>query len=287
MYLNIQSLSIVVPTGECWNKCEYCVSRMHHEEYGKSIIQKNEGLPRSYISRIEFVREEGCNSMILTGIAEPQQNLPFIHMLLQYNKMLHKPFYNISMQTTGSGLLEKDIIELAENGLTTLALSLSSFSSARHWEITNTPNNKRIMTIPALIECAKENNLNVRVCFNLTNEFSAYYPEYYFNWCKMHNVDQATFRKIYTDGDGPEVAWVKKHEFPIENFGLIKKYVRENGTPIARLPYGFIQYSVDGISTVIDDNCMSKDTIDEMKYAILRPNSHLYSRWDDKGSLIF
>ena len=30
-----------------------------------------------------------------------------------------------------------------------------------------------------------------------------------------------------------------------------------------------------------------KDTIDEMKYAILRPNGHLYSRWDDKGSLIF
>ena len=63
--------------------------------------------------------------------------------------------------------------------------------------------------------------------------------------------------------------------------------MRENGTPIARLPYGFIQYSVNGISTVIDDNCMSKDNIDEMKYAILRPNGHLYSRWDDKGSLIF
>ena len=64
-------------------------------------------------------------------------------------------------------------------------------------------------------------------------------------------------------------------------------YVKEKGIPIARLPYGFIQYSVNGISTVIDDNCMSKDTIDEMKYAILRPNGHLYSRWDDKGSLIF
>ena len=51
--------------------------------------------------------------------------------------------------------------------------------------------------------------------------------------------------------------------------------------------YGFIQYSVKGISTVIDDNCMSKDNIDEIKYAILRPNGHLYSRWDDTGSLIF
>jgi molybdenum cofactor biosynthesis enzyme MoaA len=287
MYLDIQSLSIVVPTGECWNKCEYCVSRMHHEEYGKSIIQKHEGLQRSYISRMEFVREEGCNSMILTGTAEPQQNLPFIHMLLQYNKMLRNPFYNISIQTTGSGLTGKDITDLAENGLTTLALSLSSFSGERHWEITNTPKNKRIMTIPALIECAKENNLNVRVCFNLTNEFNAYYPEYYFNWCQKHEVDQATFRKIYADGCGEEAKWVRSHAFADCNFQDIVKYVKEEGIPIARLPYGFIQYSVNGISTVIDDNCMSKDTIDEMKYAILRPNGHLYSRWDDKGSLIF
>lgn len=260
---------------------------MHHEEYGKSIIQEHEGLPRSYISRMEFVREEGCNSMILTGTAEPQQNLPFIHMLLQYNKMLRNPFYNISIQTTGSGLTGKDIAELAENGLTTLALSLSSFSSERHWEITNTPKNKRIMTIPALIECAKENNLNVRVCFNLTNEFNVYYPEYYFSWCLQNNVDQATFRKIYADGCGEEAKWVRSHAFADCNFQDIVKCVRENGIPIARLPYGFIQYSVNGISTVIDDNCMSKDTIDEMKYAILRPNGHLYSRWDDKGSLIF
>ena len=43
----------------------------------------------------------------------------------------------------------------------------------------------------------------------------------------------------------------------------------------------------NGISTVIDDNCMSKDNIDDLKYAILRPNGHLDSRWDDPGSLIF
>ena len=285
--MNIQSLSIVVPTGKCWNHCEYCVSHMHYENYGESIISEHEPLPRSYISRMEFVREEGCNSMILTGDAEPQQNLPFIHMLLQYNKLLRKPFYNISIQTTGSGLTPKDIGDLADNGLTTLALSLSSFSNERHWETTNTPKNKRTMTISALIQCAKEHNLNVRACFNLTDEFNAYYPEYYFKWCVDHDVDQATFRKIYVDGIGEEAQWVKAHPFAECNFRNIVKYVRENGTPIARLPYGFIQYSVNGISTVIDDNCMSKDNIDEMKYAILRPNGHLYSRWDDKGSLIF
>lgn len=285
--MNIQSLSIVVPTGKCWNHCAFCVSHMHHEDYGTCILHNNQPIPRSYLDRIEFVRDEGCNSMILTGTAEPQQNLEFIFKLLDCNKNLRKPFYNITIQTTASGLTPKDIKDLADAGVTTFALSMSSFNELAHWEITNTPKNKQTITFGRLFDEVKKNNMNLRVCFNLTDEFIAVNPYYYFNWAEECGVDQVTFRKIYTDGNGSEAEWVRDHEFPQKEFVIIKNYIKNNGTPIARLPYGFIQYSVRGISTVIDDNCMSKDNIDEMKYAILRPNGHLYSRWDDTGSLIF
>ena len=108
-----------------------------------------------------------------------------------------------------------------------------------------------------------------------------------FEIAQLNHVDQLTFRKIYADGENEKTDWIIKHQYSIKGFSDIINYIRENGTSIARLPYGFIQYSVHGISTVIDDNCMSKDNIDEMKYAILRPNGKLYSRWDDTGSLIF
>ena len=225
--------------------------------------------------------------MILTGTAEPQQNLDFIYQLLAYNRLLRKPFYNITIQTTASGLHVKDIKELADAGVTTFALSMSSFNELTHWEITNTPKNKQILSFGNLFNAVKNNNMNLRVCFNLTNEFINISPSYFFNWAEECEVDQVTFRKIYADGDNEKAKWVKQHEFPLDNFDDIAKYIKTNGTPISRLPYGFIQYSVHGISTVIDDNCMSKDNIDEIKYAILRPNGHLYSRWDDTGSLIF
>ena len=285
--MNIQSLSIVVPTKQCWNNCAFCVSKMHHEEYGDSIIKKGCAIPRAYLDRMQFVRDEGCNSMILTGTAEPQQNLDFIYQLLAYNRLLRKPFYNIAIQTTGSNLMQDDIKELADAGITTLALSISSIDDKRNWEIIHTPIGARNMTIHALIYTAKENNMNVRACFNLTDEFNNMAPQDYFNWCKDYKVDQATFRKIYADGINEKAEWVRQHEFSSEKFDNIAKYIKENGTPISRLPYGFIQFSVHGVSTVIDDNCMSKDNIDEIKYAILRPNGHLYSRWDDTGSLIF
>ena len=96
--MNIQSLSIVVPAGECWNHCAFCVSRMHKEEYGEPILKSDLIIPLSYRDRMEFVRDEGCNSMIITGTSEPQQNLPFIYALLKANRELRKPFYNIKSE---------------------------------------------------------------------------------------------------------------------------------------------------------------------------------------------
>ena len=260
---------------------------MHNENYGNSILNDKDIIPRAYLDRMQFVRDEGCNSMILTGTAEPQQNLPFIYKLLISNRTLRTPFYNISIQTTGSNLHPEDIKNLADAGVTTLALSISSFDDERNWNIINTPQNARTMTITELIQTAKLYNLNVRASFNLTNEFNRYKPGEFFIWGKNNYIDQITFRKIYASGDSKQAQWVEKHKFFDEKLGQLKNYIQMNGVPISRLPYGFIQYSVKGISTVIDDNCMSKDNIDEIKYAILRPNGHLYSRWDDTGSLIF
>ena len=284
--MNIQSLSIVVPTGECWNKCPYCVSRQHHEDYGTTIITAD-NIPQSYINRIKWVREEGCNAMIFTGTSEPQQNLPFIFELLRKNKELPQPFYNISMQTTGTNLSITDIENLAKEGLTTLALSINSFNDEENWNIINAPLKVRTMSLLELINTAQSCNLNVRACINLTSIFNKYKPLHFFNWAVENNINQLTFRKIFNNKNENE--WISTHEYPQRNFEAIQKYVKDLGVAVARLPYGYIQYDVRGISTVIDDDCMAKNNIEEMKYAILRPNDggKLYSSWNLKGSLIF
>ncbi|GAG40875.1 unnamed protein product, partial [marine sediment metagenome] len=64
-------------------------------------------------------------------------------------------------------------------------------------------------------------------------------------------------------------------------------YRISKGTPLYRLPYGPLVYSVMGMSVVLDDDCMSKENEDSLKYVILREDGKLYCRWDDKGSLIF
>ena len=67
----------------------------------------------------------------------------------------------------------------------------------------------------------------------------------------------------------------------------ITEYVKSNGRALEVLPFGSIKYSVNGMGVVIDTDCMSTEAKDTIRYLILRPNAKLYSKWDDKGSLVF
>lgn len=288
--MSIQSLSIMVPCGgHCINNCKFCVSRMRDDEaiFGKEIINAN-NIPDNYINRIKYVRDAGCDNIIFTGTTEPQQNLPFIYALLKKNFELPKPFYNIAIQTTGTNLIYEDIKNLADNGITTLALSVSAFLPEHNWEIIQTPEAARKMTVDKLIAAAKECGMNVRVCLNMTDAFSFYSFDYIIQWAKYLNVDQITFRKIYNSNtDSEQDKWIAQHKYSTGNLLKIESLVKEKGTPIRILPFGATLYDCDGLGIVIDNDCMAKHNINEMRYAILRPNNKLYSSWDLKGSLIY
>ena len=288
---NIQSLSIMVPCGgHCMNNCKFCVSRMRNDIsiFGPETISAA-NIPQSYIDRIKYVRDAGCDNMIITGTTEPQQNRPFIMKLLEINSKLDKPFYNIAIQTTGAGMDEKDIESLAFNGINTLALSIASFNMECNWDIIQTPKAARKLSIEQLISVAKANNMNVRACLNMNSAFNDETPESIFAWAVENKVDQITFRKLYRSNimNCEQDKWIIGHQYKDKNLEDIKKYIKLAGTPIRILPFGATLYDCCGIGVVIDEDCMAKKNLEDMRYAILRPNNHLYSSWDLKGSLIY
>ena len=93
--MKIQSLSIVVPNKACINKCKFCVSRMRAEEYKNNLY---DNLPftdlyeRDYITRMAFARDNGCNTVMLTGNSEPQQNEEFLKDFGRMNSLLINHF---------------------------------------------------------------------------------------------------------------------------------------------------------------------------------------------------
>lgn len=291
--MKIQSLSVVVPTKKCINNCKFCCAQMHDEIYKNQL---DENLPfydlylKDYLKRLEFARDNGCNTVMLTGNGEPQQNRQFLMVFGLLNQILQKPFRTIEMQTTGT-LLDENYLRFLRNhvGVSTISVSLSSFNSDNNAEICGMA---RKVEIEKLCGFVKKYDFNLRLSLNITEEFTKYSLDTLFWKCKSLGADQVTFRKLYTSGENTaQDRWIAKNigdtaEYN-KYFSSVNNYIFKNGRFLNILEYGQKQYSLNEMSIVVDDDCMAQEVKDTMKYLILRPDCKLYSKWDDKGSLVF
>lgn len=294
--MKIQSLSVVVPNRACINHCASCPSRMHDDHY-PILIDENlsdfDFYLNDYLKRLEYARDNGCNVLMLTGTSEPQQNRKFLLWFGMMMKLMKNPFRNIEMQCTGAMLDDGYIRFLRRHvGLSIMALSVFSLDMEENMKIINPP--KRIQIDP--LDTAykvKQEKMTLRMCLNLTKYFDRYGndPAKLFDEMKnTYQADQITLRVLYAgDDERPENIWVRENAASEDTVNQIQEYVRTHGTLLGRLPYGALKYGVHGLSVVVDDDCMGKesDDIDSYKYLILRPDCRLYSSWDDPASLVF
>ena len=292
--MNIQSLSIVVPTHGCMNQCKFCVSRMHNEEYKDLISTDIEG----YKNRMAFARDNGCNTVMLTGQGEPQQNERFLKMFRDMNRELAMPFRNIEIQTTCAGFTDETFVLLRSIGVATVSISVSCLNDDKiNCDIIN--GNHTPFKLQWVCNKVKEYGMNLRLSLNMTRWLFVdggkenTYPNYeaIFKYCsEVLKADQVTFRRMYTDGSNtPQTKWIEDNNVKVDAyFKGLNNYIVANGRYLDTLEYGSKRYSVMGMSTVVDEDCMAKSEEKKaLKYLILRPNCKLYTQWDDKGSLLF
>ena len=278
--MKIQSLSIVVPPEPCVNNCKFCVSRTHHENY------EGEFSNEQYLRRMAFARDNGCNTVMLTGTNEPQQNMPFLKNFGMLNRQLDKPFRWVEMQTAGVYLTEEMLDDLYEMvGVSTISLSLSSLIPNKNIEYNGITDKN--FNISKLCKSIKERGFNLRLSLNMTDAMEID-PSTTFTIAQTLEADQVTFRVLYKgENDCPQNRWITEHAMPRAIIDEYNNYVKVNGRKLEVLEFGQIRYDVNGISVVVDDDCMSTVPKEELKYLVLRPNCKLYSKWDSKASLLF
>lgn len=294
--MRIQSLSVVVPNKKCINNCMSCPSRMHGNEYPDLLDERKHDFYihiRDYLKRLRFAKDNGCNTIVLTGTSEPQQNRKFLTWFGMMMEIMDNPFGSIEMQCTGA-LLDDDYIQLLRTfvGVNLIALSMFSLDMGINNDTIRPPKGIYI-DLPDVASRIKAAGMQLRMCLNLTRSFNDFKncPEILFDYVKKnYGADQVTLRVLYADDEsGPEANWVRRHAAKPETVAALKEYVKAHGVLLGRLPYGAKKYGIDGMSVVIDDDCMGKQPsdIDSYKYLILQPDCRLYSAWDNKGSLVF
>lgn len=289
--MNVQSLSVVVPNNNCINNCKFCVSHMHPENYKN---QMDDNLPffdlylKDYLKRLDFAQRNGCNTVMLTGNSEPQQNRKFLTYFGLFMQLMKHPFDWIEMQTTGA-LLDNNYLRFLRNhvGVNIISLSVSSFDQFQNQKIIGCP--VRI-DLEELCKNIKKYDFTLRLSLNLSDAFNDYSPEELFSTCyEEFLADQVTLRILYSNSnDTPQSKWVSQHAMNSDKIKEINSFIKTYGTVLGKLPYGATKYSYNDMSIVLDDDCMGKrNDNDAYKYLILRPDCKLYSSWDDKASLIF
>lgn len=305
MKRNVQSLSICVPGKRCINKCKFCVSCMHADAYKN---QMDENLPfydlyfEDYVKRMIFAKENDANIMMITGDIEPLQNRNFLQTLAMINKYVlpqrgSSAFNWIEIQTSAVGFDEGYARFLRNTvGVSVLSLSLSSFDDEANAEIVGMPKNMKV-NIQEVCKIAKKYDFTLRLSLNMSEKMimsiagGGWYPELVpaiFSKARELGADQITFRKFYADGNNEQSRWIRINAVSDEFFEYLHSYVKKTGRLIGTLPYGYNQYSVNGISTVIDEDCMNEAKAEKeaSKYFVLRPDSKLYDGWN-KEDIIF
>ena len=287
--MKIQSLSVVVPAKKCINDCKFCVSKMHESEYENMMSDKNiyyDLYKKDYVNRLKFARDNGCNTVMLTGDCEPLQNRGFLRTFADYNQSLDNPFKIVEIQTVGN-LLDRDMLYwLRHNiGVTTISLSVSDL-----WDNVN---NSEIIgcdyfNFYELCKDIKKYGFNLRLSLNMLDHMISptRTSRGIFKRAKSLGADQITFRKMYGDSTTEEGRWVMENQLLDQKWASLNNFI--NTAPVIdRLEFGREKRVIDDMSIVVDTDCMATNTEDVAKYLILRENAKLYSRWDTKGSLIF
>jgi hypothetical protein len=242
-----------------------------------------------FAKRLAYARENGISTAILTGRNEPQQNREFLQMFAELNKDLKDPFRKIEMQTTGVTLDEDYLLWLRDTvGVTTISVSVSALDSAQNnaWNGTLKQNQ---VDLPYLTKMIVDLGFTLRMSLNLSNFYDEWTPKEIFQKVRDMGASQLTLRVFYQSSTpSPQNRWIAKHRIADAKVAEINSYIETNGSVLGVLEYGATNYSVDGLSVVLDDDCMNKKVKAHVqKYWILRDDGKLYSQWDNPASRVF
>lgn len=294
--MNLRSLSIAVPTKGCGkngkgclNDCMFCVSAMDDNTYPNIIDKKDMLSERDYVNRMNFCLERNFEALILTGTGEPAINMDFLSRVAYWNRIAIKPFRWIEIQTSGVTVDEEKLNFFRQTlGITTISLSLSNiFDSEGNAEINQTPINLKV-NIDKLCSDIKRLGFNLRLSLNMWSLYNNTNPKTIFQRACVLGANQITFRILYTS-DNPELPqnkWIEEHMYLSNKKDELNTHIKKY-TPLEVVSFGATRYDVNGISTLVDNDCMSTNSLDEVRYMVLRPDCHLYTKWNKKASLLF
>lgn len=272
----IGSLQIAVPAG-CMNNCSFCVYNQHASKFTR-LREVDKGQWRVEIERRLRYAASRVSAVMITSQGEPLLNMVYLRDVVGIINKVTPNLTHIELQTSGVGLTETKLDLLYELGIRVISLSVPALESSQIVEIMQVPD--RYSYDPhELVDLIKSKGFILRLSIAMTSWFDDYsFDEIMDMLQEIWKPDQVSFKKLY---GADEVSSLKYEEFLTE-FKANPEFTR-----LELLSSSEWKYEAKGIAIVWNDNCMVQNGSEHPRYLILQPDGRLYTRWDNKASVIF
>lgn len=281
--MKAQNLSVSLPYMGC-NKdplCEYCISHI------TGFVETNYELMRRNIPKIKKIAEStGITTVLLTSKGEPFLDGDWLETFIKKMDLVYffiQCFndFPLEIQTNGIWLNEnKDhISKLQANGLDVIAFSIDDLATLVEYE--------------NLFELIKDEGMLTRVCINLTSMISeAINFEIFMSGIKKYAINQLLIRHISYPSNAvmsERTKWIDRNANINRYERLYDEMITMEQTQLVRiLPHGAEIYDVDGIAVSFSDWCIQEiNQTEDIRSLVFLEDGHLYTSWNNKGSIIF
>ena len=287
----VQTFSIVAGGLACNACCPFCVAKMTPNQGVKKSLPFINW--RNFHLGAELAKEWGAATTLISSKGEatswPDQITQFLYHLERHN------FPMVELQTNGI-LLAQDshrnhLRDWYDLGLTTIAISIVSYGSAKNKEIYQ-PKAKRGLDLIELIKKLHAMGFSVRLTAMMLKGFIDCPKELVrlINFCRDFKVEQLTVRPIEKPvrTDNNAVAeWVEKHTLSVDEKNTISDFLEANAKTLRKLVHGAVVCDFDGQNICLS-NCLTTVPEDpDIRQIIFFPDGHVRYDWTYPGALLF
>ncbi len=272
--MTYKTLVVEVPGNVCAGKCCFCCVDRDKIIEPKKIKHLSEFM-KIYSPRMNYAKDLGCDTMLISGNIEPMQVEDFIADVLHTNKE-KSSFWKIELQTSGYKLKDH-LNSIFLDQIHTISLSISSFDFHENERITGFKLDHGVIKDIS-------RNYNLRLSINLTRQVADFIKrngvDGLFKQCKALGARQIVIRQLDSYEKTKNDSFImQEREYAEDKLWEIEKVLFNYGKKIGKYR------SIDGMSVFIDDDCLNKNNKD--RRLILRQDGKLYTSWDNPASLIF
>jgi hypothetical protein len=293
--MKIHSMSICIPaapgTPLCNAACPFCISRLTGaaEKWDTGRLSWKDRFKKACY----FSKHNGVNTLLVTGKGEPFLNMADTEAALK----IGSGFFSImEIQTNGSLCSDENLERLQDNGLTTLAISISHPDPVKNAALINLP---EVVNYREITERASAMGLVVRISFNISRAWNSADETYIGAIEKIINdtsipANQYTFRVISkppatkTPEYSKIASWIDEFHLSDNDLEEVHTLIKKQGMFIRRLNWGASIYDVNGYSIAVAD-CLQRPgySEDEVRSVIFMTDGHVYTSWEARGSILF